>query len=1778
MQYKTNQHRCLQSVTYIHCECAVIAMLISRVPVYVLLLIIIKDITGFEKDNPKTDDESHRDAYSSSGQRALMNNDSCVGAYLNYSDCSFYNELVGLTSNGMINITTDVLLQATVQLSSLENFTIIGNYNATVNCDNAGGIHFNHCRNFIIIGITWEKCGNKKDNQPAVKLNDSSNIIIQNCSFQNSVTQSIALSEMSGNVTINGCTFVFNNYDDHGMAIHYLSKIRHRSKFLFTIINCNFTHNEVVDSQSIVYIGPSSNKITEHIFFTNSVFLNNSGTPIYISHQNVYIAGNMLFNGNVGNRSAGIFINNQTKMTFQKSYIEFINNKALYGGALCIAKKSNSIFEGNCIVTFNNNIATYNGGALYIENNSDLKFDENSTVTINNNQADQGGALYVMVNSNITITGISNVTINNNTATNNGGALYIESNSDATFEGNSTVIINNNQADNGGVVYIGSNSNIAVTGISNVTINNNIVTYYVGVLYINYYSYATFEGNSTVTINNNQADNGGVLYIIYNSGATFEGNSTVIINNNQAKHYEAVHIGINSNIAVTGISNVTINNNNGKALYIVYNSYVTFEGNSTVTINNNQANYGGTVYIESKSNITITGISKVTINNNIVTYYGGVLYISSYSYATFEGNSIVTINNNQADYRGAVYIGINSKIAVTGISKVTINNNTATNNGGALYIESNSDATFEGKSTVTINNNQAGAVYIESNSNIAVTGNSNVTINNNQADNGGAVYIGSNSNIAVTGNSNVTINNNQADNGGAVYIGSNSNIAVTGNSNVTINNNTATNNGGALYIKSNSDATFEGKSTVTINKNQADNGGAVYIAENSDVTFKGNSTVTINNNQVKEWGGAIYIRLKCNAIIEGNTIVTINNNKAFYGGAIIIRYNSIISFERNCVVTINNNQANDGGALYIWVNSDVTFKGDSMVTINNSQANNGGALYILDNSNAILEGNSTVTINNNMATSNGGAFNFWYNSDVTFKGNSTVTINNNQAINGGALYIQQNSSAVFNTNSVITFDNNTASVDGGALHANNNCSVKVKGNSTIIFNNNQAFGDGGAIYFNNQINVYFENISTVTLTSNTADNYGGAIYTTITQNKKYFNISKIYYHNNRAGVAGNLLYIDVQKSCNASCLTESTVGISNNILWHSQSDKLIATSPNTLKLHYPAKCISNDSVGCEKYYIDNIMLGQEIVIPACLLDYYNRPAEVTQFTFIDEDPQNYYVYGSQYILISCNHSIEGISIIRNQTIISSLNYSMFLTSHISSKSARKSVVINLTVELSPCYPGFQYDSKSQKCECYNNNGIVYCSGSSSAIKRGYWFGHVTGIPTVTFCPINYCNFTCCKATNGYHQLSPTRNNQCRLHRAGIACGSCENGYTLPYYSSECVNIDKCTMTWTIVIVIITVLYWVAIVAVVFIMMHYQINIGKLYAITYYYSIVDALLSDNSDDFPGGLYTFINIIYSIAKLTPQFLGKLCLVKGISGIDQQFIHYIHPLAVAFILIMITLLARCSHRISSLLSRAIIRVICFLLLLSYTSATTTSLLLLKYLKFSDVTKVYTHLSPDTEYFHGRHLAYGMIAILCTITVVIGLPLLLLLEPFINHKINFTKIKPILDQFQGCYKDKYRWFAAYYMICRLMIISIIIVFTSNDFTARYLLITVCAAIVLVHLMIKPYNSNILTIFDAILLLFLVLATILLLIDFTESNLAIQVTFLLLTLPMMVVGIMCLLAYMGNIKHFLINLFHKEDDHDLNNNIEMSTRNFDIIVNESMRKNATVCAMYVSI
>ena len=334
--------------------------------------------------------------------------------------------------------------------------------------------------------------------------------------------------------------------------------------------------------------------------------------------------------------------------------------------------------------------------------------------------------------------------------------------------------------------------------------------------------------------------------------------------------------------------------------------------------------------------------------------------------------------------------------------------------------------------------------------------------------------------------------------------------------------------------------------------------------------------------------------------------------------------------------------------------------------------------------------------------------------------------------------------------------------------------------------------------------------------------------------------------------------------------------------------------------------------------------------------------------------------------------------------------------------------------------------------------IVYCNEDYTEIRIGYWIGIISGQYASSVCPSDCCNFAERTETNlGYYDLSRESDDQCNSHRTGVACGECKQGYTLAYDSPDCISKDKCSAGMTFLVLVLTILYWFAVVAVVFGLLYLPFQnsstLGYAFGIIYFYSIVDILLvNDVSEE----VYQVVTILSSFAKLTPRMFGQLCFVEGLSGIDQQFIHYCHALAVSLIVLVIILVTRSSPRLAMYVRRCIIRVICVLILLAYTSLASTSLLLLRPLTFNDVDEVRTYSSPDIKYFTGRHLAYGIVALLCEILIGIGLPLLLLLEPVLSRKVNFVRIKPLMDPFQQCYKNKYRWFAAYYLICRQVLI----------------------------------------------------------------------------------------------------------------------------------------------
>ena len=295
-----------------------------------------------------------------------------------YGNCtcnSLDHAVANLANNVLINITTDVTLSSLIKVSNLENISIVRHNNPTVNCKSVGGLHFTFCHNCIMKGITWNECGTEDVNNytdPGLALSCSTNVTINNCSFQYSKGQAVLLSAVSGNINISHCSFTHNGqYRGHGAAIHYSSNnLTNCHQASFAISDCSFMYNK--HAESLVYIENRVPDCNNNIIFYSSKFCHNQGSSVYAINQNIYFAKRLLFQNNTGENGTGIYIRDH----------------------------SNVVFGENSEVTFTQNFANLSNGIIFLSNNSIVIFDQNSVATFDGTKV-TNGIIYSEINSGI---------------------------------------------------------------------------------------------------------------------------------------------------------------------------------------------------------------------------------------------------------------------------------------------------------------------------------------------------------------------------------------------------------------------------------------------------------------------------------------------------------------------------------------------------------------------------------------------------------------------------------------------------------------------------------------------------------------------------------------------------------------------------------------------------------------------------------------------------------------------------------------------------------------------------------------------------------------------------------------------------------------------------------------------------------------------------------------------------------------------------------------------------------------------------------------------------------------------------------------------------------------------------------------------------------------------------------------------------------------------------------------------------------------------------------
>ena len=381
----------------------------------------------------------------------------------------------------------------------------------------------------------------------------------------------------------------------------------------------------------------------------------------------------------------------------------------------------------------------------------------------------------------------------------------------------------------------------------------------------------------------------------------------------------------------------------------------------------------------------------------------------------------------------------------------------------------------------------------------------------------------------------------------------------------------------------------------------------------------------------------------------------------------------------------------------------------------------------------------------------------------------------------------------------------------------------------------------------------------------------------------------------------------------------------------------------------------------------------------------------------------------------------------NLTIVSDYETcELFLISHQLFRSA-------FYVQLLPCPVGFTLQNGRCDCDPFLPPDIDTCYIDLSAIRRpaNTWItAHTLTNSTTNYlisdCPMDYC----LPYSTNVNLLHPDL--QCQFNRTGILCSQCPHPLSMVFASSKCM---KCTN----VHILITIIVIVA--GIVLVVLLYVLNLtvtnGTINGIIFYANIVS--INDSVFLVNDNVFKPLRVFISFTNLD---LGiETCFYNGMDSYVKVWLQLFFPFYLIIIAASIILASRYSSRILRLTYSRSLPVLATLFLLSYTGVLRVVLTVL--FSYSTI----THYPSDKQIVWSIDASVPLFGLKFTILFIICLVLFLILIPF-NITLLFTKylsrfrvvnhFKPLIDAFQGSYKDKYYYWVAVHMIFRSIFFSL--------------------------------------------------------------------------------------------------------------------------------------------
>ena len=756
--------------------------------------------------------------------------------------------------------------------------------------------------------------------------------------------------------------------------------------------------------------------------------------------------------------------------------------------------------------------------------------------------------------------------------------------------------------------------------------------------------------------------------------------------------------------------------------------------------------------------------------------------------------------------------------------------------------------------------------------------------------------------------------------------------------------------------------------------------------------------------------------------------------------------------------------------------------------------------------------------------------------NCTFKMNKVVNIDGGTSIGKGT-FISTDMSASFNGTTVFEHCN------GSAIHMTSGFLIFGEQSKVTFSNNNGSLG--GAIDLIGRSSMLIQDHSRFTFINNTAVLNGGAISYFTTDRHSFASFHncfieyvgqtkevtkrgiEVLFEGNKANL-GNSIYASTVEHCNRRLLG---CKVDPSDLFACIANFTIPSDDEGSASYECATAGVNLKWNLSHSVPLRVIPGKVFHIPVEMIDEFNHnlPALYTlklRGSSTSHIPRNYAILFNTTRTKLYGNPGEDVEV----TVFN--------------KDGLQERELKFNVLLLNCPPGYvihvmDYGIPYNTCHCMDGYYVgIHCNlpAFEAKLLRGYWIGYDRGY-TISenkllsgHCPEGYC-----KQASKTEYLLPSNASRtkldqivCATGRTGILCGKCRDDYSVYYHGwiMRCLQNDKCT--YGPILYILLELLPITIIFVIIILFDVPVTSGSANGFVLFCQVIDTLQVEANRFIwiPAPVYVLntvsIRFIYKIFSL--QFFTandvesfkslSFCLWKGATGLDMLAFHYVTLLySLLLIILTVKVMDMCNvrkycceccfkMRRKQTVRGSITHGLTTFLLLCYSHFAQVSLMILipatLYQKGSTIARQVVFYDGEVDFLSKRHLLYAIPALIVSVVLFI-LPLLLMIYPacykllsalgigesklviVFCKVISIENLKPILDSFQGCFKDRFRFFAGLYFFYRLF--AVITFAYSNNLSLFYLIVEVQLVLMLtVHAFVQPYKKRCHNILDTLL------------------------------------------------------------------------------------------------